>query len=1005
MKHLYALFLLTLICINVTAQISPVAQVIRCHTAESMKDYRKKHPMAESDQQFEQWMNAKIRERQSSQRVAVAYTIPIIFHIIHNGEAVGTGSNISATQIQQQLIQLNKDYANLSGSVYGVAANTEVQFCLAKQRPDGTVLAEAGIERIDRNAKGWTAPPYDGMASNSYVDQTIIPSTIWDPYKYFNVWTIDLSGGLLGKATFPVSSGLPGLSSGETDTHAGVFVAYQSVGSSTSPGPYGATFGWGRTLTHESGHFFGLRHIWGDATCGDDYCADTPPQNAATSGCPAAGTLNGCTPSVAKMFENYMDYTNDNCVNTFTNDQKTRIQTVMANSPRRITLATSDACLTPASNAIRFTTNSTTVTETGTGACPRSKTVTLTLKVSSAANNNATVTFTKGGTATDNVDYTISPASVSYTNGDNTDKTVTVTILDDGAVESTETIIIGFTITGTGVVNGTSNLTHTITITDDDIVPAINNAGTVTLLNENFGTGSTNGLPANWQSIDLLGTSTNLFVGSYASISGFTGKSAYVSQTPASAPAPNTYNANNESEVMLRTPQIVATGLTNVKTTFRYKCNGEVSGGTVYDFGSLLYSTNGTTFYFLANGSGNPYIYQGQSTATTVSNLVLNNGLNNNSFYLGFYWYNDNSIGNNPPFAIDSVAVVGDAKKIETVAAQTGSENVFAGQDVYLYSGSGNLMARITNPSVNLGCLTGTISQAGTGQTPVTTSAGTYNRTQKVITISPAIANSTATYTGSLYFTSAELAAWGASKLNLKILKVKDGVSLASTLNASNAEIVTPISATENVSAGYIEYRANFTGFSQFMLIDAAATLPVTLLSFNAYAQSKSIKLQWKTTAESGMRGFTIERSINGSDYENIGFVAAVNSGNADQLYTFIDRNVKGNINYHYRLRMQEYDRTEKFSEVRRAMIASDFTQVTIKPNPVKNVLTLYISSPESAAGIQIFNLQGQTVYESASRSLNNGQMNIDISQLASGIYTLVVTTNKERTIEKFIKE
>jgi hypothetical protein len=160
---------------------------------------------------------------------------------------------------------------------------------------------------------------------------------------------------------------LPGLNLGETSTHAGVFIQYKTVGSVINPGIWGTLNGLGRTLTHESGHFLGLKHIWGDSICGDDYCSDTPPQFEPTSGCPSVGTLNYCIPLVAKMFENYMDYTSDSCKNTFTQDQKTRMQTVMANSPRRASLGTSTVCI-PCTD--QFESNNTIATATNVFASP-----------------------------------------------------------------------------------------------------------------------------------------------------------------------------------------------------------------------------------------------------------------------------------------------------------------------------------------------------------------------------------------------------------------------------------------------------------------------------------------------------------------------------------------------------------------------------------------------------------------------------------------------------------
>jgi hypothetical protein len=99
-----------------------------------------------------------------------------------------------------------------------------------------------------------------------------------------------------------------------------------------------ATYNKGRTMTHEVGHWLGLRHIWGDATCGNDYCADTPVHHDANYDCPI---VVNCDANGNEMVENYMDYTDDTCMNIFTQNQKDRITAVMTNSPRRNTLKTS----------------------------------------------------------------------------------------------------------------------------------------------------------------------------------------------------------------------------------------------------------------------------------------------------------------------------------------------------------------------------------------------------------------------------------------------------------------------------------------------------------------------------------------------------------------------------------------------------------------------------------------------------------------------------------------
>lgn len=339
--------LLLLAASNLNAQGQ---DVVRCYTMEADQQLREQHPELGTLEEFEAWLSPRVRAYQQEQAFrSVVLTIPVVFHIIHNGESVGSGDNLSATYINAQVEQLNNDFRRILGtSGYNnnpVGADAEIEFCPAIVAPDGSTLAEPGINRINRNSKGWSAPPYgscSGGFNDAYIEGTIKPQSQWDPNQYFNIWVMDINCGILGYAQFPSQSGLPGLNSnGGAASTDGVVLLTSSVGSTDTPNPQGNTYNQGRTGTHEVGHCFGLRHIWGDGGCGiDDYCADTPESDAANYGCPTTHVSCGST----DMVRNYMDYTNDACMNIFTLDQKARMQAVMANSPRRASLASSTVC-------------------------------------------------------------------------------------------------------------------------------------------------------------------------------------------------------------------------------------------------------------------------------------------------------------------------------------------------------------------------------------------------------------------------------------------------------------------------------------------------------------------------------------------------------------------------------------------------------------------------------------------------------------------------------------
>jgi hypothetical protein len=295
---------------------------------------------------FENWVNSEISKRQgsrTSRTQAGPYSVPVVIHVIHNGEALGAGTNIPDAQILSQIKVLNADFNRLNSDASktpatfaAIAGNMNIQFVLAKQDPEG--LATTGIVRVNGGRSAWTSHDNYELKSKSY----------WPSEKYLNVWVCNITD-YLGITQFPVSN-LPGLENGsdnaETD---GIIVSYSAFGS-TADGNFvlEAQYNLGRTLTHEMGHFFGLNHIWGDdgGSCsGTDYVSDTPNQAGSTSGCPAHPAADNCT--TAKMFQNYLDYTDDACMNLFTAGQVSRMSTVIENSPRRASLLTSPGLQNP----------------------------------------------------------------------------------------------------------------------------------------------------------------------------------------------------------------------------------------------------------------------------------------------------------------------------------------------------------------------------------------------------------------------------------------------------------------------------------------------------------------------------------------------------------------------------------------------------------------------------------------------------------------------------------
>lgn len=286
--------------------------------------------MQEVRDQIEQQTRDFIQNSGNTQN-RVVVTIPVVVNVVWNT----TAENVSDAQIQSQLDVLNADFrrlnadaSNTPAAFQGISVDCEVNFCLATQDPTGA--ATTGIRR-----RQTTVTAFGTNDAVKYTAQGGLD--IWDRSKYLNIWVCDISGGILGYAQFP---GGPAA----TD---GVVIDYQYFGTT---GTATAPFNLGRTATHEVGHWLNLYHIWGDdnTSCtGSDQVADTPNQADENYGCPVFPQVSCSNGPNGDMFMNYMDYTDDACMNAFTAGQKSRAQALFVSGGARASLLTSPGCQPP----------------------------------------------------------------------------------------------------------------------------------------------------------------------------------------------------------------------------------------------------------------------------------------------------------------------------------------------------------------------------------------------------------------------------------------------------------------------------------------------------------------------------------------------------------------------------------------------------------------------------------------------------------------------------------
>jgi len=348
-KTTFSFFLFCVFCLPsmVFAQEKASSVTEKCVTDKFNSQQLAQYPNMMGSPAFEAMVQERINNADFSKTSMAVVTIPLVVHVLHNGEAIGVGPNITDAQVLSQITVMNQDFRRMAGTpgynTNPVGADVEVEFELAKQTPDG--CPTTGINRVNICQ--------DGTGSSAM--DTFKQQTIWDSSRYMNMWSSKYVGdlnGVLGFAQFPGGNPL-------TD---GVSANYTTFGSSdydtNNDFSLSAPYDKGRTMTHEVGHYLGLYHTFQGGCTGGDQVSDTPPVASPNFGC-ATGT-DSCNDGTLDMVENYMDYSDDLCMNIYTIGQKARVTSVLT-GPRSGLLAGTNTALvdpTPVTNDASIKINS-----------------------------------------------------------------------------------------------------------------------------------------------------------------------------------------------------------------------------------------------------------------------------------------------------------------------------------------------------------------------------------------------------------------------------------------------------------------------------------------------------------------------------------------------------------------------------------------------------------------------------------------------------------------------
>lgn len=297
MKNLLLIFFLFSLSFNIYAQ----TQYVRCVTHEYTEQLVAQDPRyGVTLQRNEALLNRIVEQNIGESSAQTVIVIPVVVHVVWNTAA----QNISEQMITSQIRVLNEDFRKMAGTPGWnndpVGADTRIEFRLATVDPNGN--PHTGINRVQTSVTSWNY-----QTQNAQLKAT----SYWDSNRYLNIWTANLSGGILGYAQFPGGNQL-------TD---GVVILYSAFGYNSPAAPYNL----GRTTTHEVGHWINLRHTWGDGDCTvDDGVDDTPLCSGQYfSSVPTCPKPTQC--GFVRQIENYMDYSDDGCMNIYTNGQSVRM--------------------------------------------------------------------------------------------------------------------------------------------------------------------------------------------------------------------------------------------------------------------------------------------------------------------------------------------------------------------------------------------------------------------------------------------------------------------------------------------------------------------------------------------------------------------------------------------------------------------------------------------------------------------------------------------------------
>ncbi|MCC6286988.1 MAG: T9SS type A sorting domain-containing protein [Chitinophagaceae bacterium] len=965
------------------------------------------------------------KQLKQGKREMQIYTIPIVVHILHTGESIGTQYNPTDAKIIEAIDYLNEVYSGkssfLTPSGKDAAGDIGIRFALAKRDPDCNPTN--GIDRVDMSANAEYVA--NGVNYQDIIaDIALKAPIIWDKSLYYNIYIVNKINGqdgfevpyVAGYAYLPTSSVVDGVV---------ILSSQMKVGSTT--------------LVHEIGHAFNLYHPFEGSNVKDecpvgegDMVDDTDPisRNISSDGTvdfTCRTRANPCNHN--KLYSirtenNFMNYTA--CNTLFTPGQRERMLASLLLEDRKTLLSSavllptyqSPACK-PKINFEKAYAALERISQYMAG-CRKYKDYPIKFTISSNPLKKTTVRlFIDTGTnAVENVDFSFPDGKlIVFPGGKHDTLSLNVRVFNDENYNNSRTLNLGFLLDdSTDALKGTAVKTMRIVLLPKDtkpLAPGITVREQVGVYDVNIkGTKIFNGEVAS-QNTQILYRAGELKSAGIES-GKITGLSFFIhKQTSKSFKAINIKMGHAQYNELVKDGAVNA--VSNMATVATLSSYSTLQGWNYFRFNTPFtwdgvdnvvvelcidnYTNAGFGVDDMHAFADTGYIEHGNTIFTTGEGCQMN--LSSISYY---------------PKGVRPVVQFEYAKPTNPVAdtiAISATAHLGPYAEIFFYdkSSPGKIIGKIKNLSNwNYGCTNISIDRCGSKVEPFLNNIRSQFLAQKTYFITPEKNNPNGAYELTLYYTSTEKNGYetgtGIQWQNIKMIKASASVPSISPQdppkNGIEAAQLLSLSSYGSAYALTASFKTGFSAYGIGVINDIALKVNWLNVQVSVVNENNAL-LNWQTASEINNNYFEIEKSNDAVNFTAIGRVYSKGNSNVTSSYKFLDNNAGTTGKIYYRLKQVDNDGASSYSSTVYINFDNNAAIPSLYPVPATGHVSINFGKPVLNPVIEIFSIDMKLlgIYKKTMKSVSE---TINIQHLTSGNYIIRLSFEGKKYTLRFVK-